>query len=417
MLLRLQGKAVDVDTRGRDVRVVLVRLHLVEIASLADLEPVVAVELEQGRDARVLARHALHASDRVARLQHGAVPPIGEVKGLLTLPAIDHRVIARHEGITLHNPHKLLARVVKVQLELVGRAGDGLSTSELQGLNEILVRDLGELATLVRVQVDVVHIEGGGLEIRGSHTVADCVVVAGNLRRHVPAEIAEVVELEIDTHLVILQGNQGQSQPRVTAEPELQRDVESVSGGAVHLLVGGVGLATGTVIIARLTTLHKQVGQHGHIANHLGIAGLLPRLLGELIPDVHPVAVVLIDTLSTNLNLHGLDKIVSHPVEPAELSTRAIRRLQSHLGQSRLQIHAVDQITITLDGAGHTLAEARRAVERVLNGLHGKVRVATIHHLKEGNLGITRQIHILSTICNKLHQTATRHLFIPLPQK
>ena len=63
----------------------------------------------------------------------------------------------------------------------------------------------------------------------------------------------------------------------------------------------------------------------------------------------------------------------------------------------------MNQVTITLDRASHTLAEARRAVERVLNGLHGKVRVAAVHDLEESNLGIAREVHILRAICNKLH--------------
>jgi len=414
VLLRLQGKGVDVDTNGRDVGVVLEGLHLVKVASLTHLEPVVTVELEKGSDARVLASHALHAGDGVTRLQHGAVPPVREVKGLLTLPGVHHGVIARHEGITLHNPHKLLARVVEVQLELVGGGGDGLGARELEGLNEVLVRHLGELAALVRVQVNVVHVERGGLEVGGGHAVSDGVVVGGDLRGDVPAEVAEVVELQVDADLVVLESNERESQTRVAAEPELERDVEGVGRGTVDLLVGGVGLPAGTVIVARLATLHKQVGQHGHIANHLGIASLLTGLLGELIPNVHPVAVVLVDTLATNLNLHGLDKVVAHPVEPAELGTRAIAGLEGDLRQSGLQIHAVDQVTIALNGAGNALAKARGAVEGVLNRLHGKVGVTAIHHLKEGNLGITGQIHILSAICNKLHQTTTRHLFIPL---
>ena len=342
VLLRLQSKGIHVDTSGGDVGVVLVGLHLVEIATLADLEPVVAVELQQSRNARVLARHALHTSDGVARLQHGAVPPIGEVERLLALPGVHHRVVARHEGITLHNPHKLLARVVEVQLELVGRAGDRLGTSELQSLNQILVAHLGELTTLVRVQVDVVHVERGRLEVGRCHAVPDGVVVGRDLRGDIPAQVTQVVELQIDTHLVVLQGNQRQGQTRITAEPELKRNVEGVGRGAVDRLIARVRLATGTLIIAALATLHQQVGQHRHVTNHLGIAGLLASLLGKLIPDVHPVTVVLVDTLTTNLNLHGLDKVVAHPVEPAELSARAVRRLQSHLRKSRLEIHAVD---------------------------------------------------------------------------
>ena len=382
---------------------VLEGLHLVEIATLAHLEAVVAVELEQGRDARVLARHALHTRDGVARLQHGAVPPVGEVEGLLALPAVHHRVVARHKGVTLDNPHKLLARVVEVQLELVRRARDALRTRELERLDEVLVADLGELAALVRVQVDVVHVERGRLEVGRRHTVADRVVVRGDLGSDLPAEVAQVVELEVDAHLVVLERNQRQRQARVAAEPELERDVQRVRRGALHKLVTHVGLAAGAVIVARLAALHQQVRQQGHVANHLGVASLLSGLLRELIPDVQPVAVVLVDALTANLNLHGLDEVVSHPVEPAELRTRAVARLERHGGERGLEVHAVDQIAVALDRARHTLAEARRAVEGVLNGLHGEVRVAAVHHLKEGNLGITREVNILRAIGNKLH--------------
>jgi hypothetical protein len=68
---------------------------------------------------RVLTSHAFNASHGVTRLQYGAVPPVREVERLLPLPRVDDGVIARHEGVTLDNPDKLLARVVEVQLELV----------------------------------------------------------------------------------------------------------------------------------------------------------------------------------------------------------------------------------------------------------------------------------------------------------
>ena len=48
---------------------VLVRLDLVEIASLAYLEAIVTVELEERSDDRVLASHALDAREGVARLE------------------------------------------------------------------------------------------------------------------------------------------------------------------------------------------------------------------------------------------------------------------------------------------------------------------------------------------------------------
>ena len=94
MLLGLEGERVDVDARGGDVRVVLERLDLVEIASLANLEAVVAVELQQSRDRGVVAREALDTRDGVARLEDGAVPPVGVVEGLLALPGRDDVVVA-----------------------------------------------------------------------------------------------------------------------------------------------------------------------------------------------------------------------------------------------------------------------------------------------------------------------------------
>ena len=367
VLLGLKRERVHVDANRGNVRVVLVRLHLVEIAALANLEPVVAVELQERRDDGVLARHALVARDGVARLEHRAVPPVREVEGLLALPGVDRRIIARDEGVTLHDPHKLLARVVEVQLELVGRGRDGLTARELERLDKVFVGDLGELATLVRVEVDVVHVERGRRQVRRRHTVADRVEVRGDLGRDVEAEVAEVVELEVDANLVVLQRNEGQRKARVAAEPELQRDVERVLRGAVEDLGGRVGLATGAVIVARLTTLDEEVRQLGRVADHLGVARLLARLLRELIPDVKPLTVVLVNALAADLELDGLDKVVAHPVEPAELGARAVRGLELDLGERGLEVDAVDQVTVALDRACDLLAEVGSTVEGVLN--------------------------------------------------
>ena len=404
VLLRGQGKGVHVDTHGRHVGVVLVGLHLVEIASLADGEAVVAVQLDQGSHHGVLASHALYASQGVSRLGHGPVPPIGVVERLLALPGVHHVVIARHIGIALHHPHQLLTGVVEVQLQLVGGGVDGLGPSELQHLNQVLVGHLGELATLVSVQVDVIHIQRAGHQVGGIHAVADAVHVVGGVGGGiVPQQVLDVVELQVDTHLVVLEGDQRQSQTRVAAEPELERDVEGVLGGTGQQVAGHVGLTAGTVVVARLTTLDDQVGQLGHVTHHLGVAGLLARLLGQLIPNVQPVTIVLVDTLSPNLELHPVNQVVPHPVQPAELGTRAVRGGQGHGGQGGLHIHAVDQVTITLDGAGHLVTETGVAVPGVLNGLHGEVGVTTVNKLEKSNLRISSQVNILSTVRHQLH--------------
>ena len=390
MLLGREGERVHVDADSRHVGVVLVGLHLVEIAALANREAVVAVELQQGRDNRVVASHALHAGDGVARLQAGAVPPVGVVEGLLALPGVDDVVIAASERVTLHNPDELLARVVEVQLQLVGGAVDGLGTRVLEGLNQVLVADLGELAALVRVQVDVVNVERGGHQVGGVHAGHDGVVVgrAGS-RGPVPHQRLEVVELQVDADLVVLEGDQRQGKARVAVEPELERHVQRVLRGAAEQGRGGQGLTAGAVVVARVAALHDQVRELGHVANHLGIAGLLASLLRELIPDLEPVTVVLVNALAANLQLNPVNKVVTDPVEPAELGTAAVRVQERHSGERGLEVDAVDQVAVALDRARHLVAEAGVAVEGVLNGLHGKVRVAAVHELEEGNLGIT----------------------------
>ncbi len=402
MLLGLEGKGVDVDANRGAVGVVLVGLDQVEVGTLTNREAIVAVELEERRDNGVLTRHALHTRNGVTRLQNGAVPPVGVVEGLLSLVGANDGVIAAREGITLNNPHELLAGVVEVQLELVGRARDRLTARELENIDEVLVRHLGELAALIRVEVDIVDVEGGRREARLGNTVADRVRVRA--RGLVPAEVVERIELEVNADLVVLERNEREGETRVAAEPELQGHVEGIHGGAGANDLGCVGLTTIAVVVATSTTRIDEVGELRHVANHLGITGLLTRLLRKLVPDVEPVTIVLVDALTANLELNIRNKVLANPVEPTELTARAIRRrVDDHLGKRGLEVDAVDQVAVALDRAGHLLAKVRGTVERVLNGLHGKVRVATVNDLKKSDLRVTRKVNILGAIGNKLH--------------
>jgi hypothetical protein len=334
MLLRLQSKRVHVNTNSRDVGVVLVRLHPIEVVTITHLESVVTVKLQQGSNGRVFTSHTFHASDGVTRLQNGAVPPVGVVEGLLTFPRVDDVIIAAHEGVTLDNPHKLFTRVVEVELELVGRRGNGLTSSELENINQILVRDLGELATLIGIKVDVVNIQRGSSQTALTNAVANGMrVVRVGI---VPTEIVESVKLEVNTHFVILKSNQRKSETRVAAKPELQRNVQSVHGGTRSDNLRSKGLTSITVIVATRTTLVQQIGQLGDVTNHFSITSLFTRLLRELVPYMQPVTILLINTLTTDLNFNIINNVVTNPVEPTELSTRTIGRLKSHLRQSSL---------------------------------------------------------------------------------
>ena len=402
MLLGLESKGVHVDTNGRAVGVVLVGLDHVEVGTLTNIKSVVAVELDERRDNRVATRHALHTGHGVPRLQDGAVPVVGVVEGLLSLVGAHHGVIARHEGITLDDPDELLARVVEVQLQLVGAGGNRLTARELQHINEVLMRHLGELAALIRVKVDVVDVQGGSGQTSLGNTVADGVGVGA--RALVPAQVVQGVELQVDTHLVVLEGDQRQGETRVAAEPELQGHIQGVHGRARANHLRGVGLASIARVVARSTTGEDDVGELGHVANHLGITGLLASLLGKLVPDVEPVTIVLVDALTTDFELHIRNKVLANPVEPTELTAGTVRGgIDRYLGQSGLEVDTVDQIAVTLDRAGHLLAKVGGTIERVLNGLHGEVGVTTVNHLKKGDLGVTGKVNILGAVGNELH--------------
>ena len=208
--------------------------------------------------------------------------------------------------------------MVEVQLQLVAGGGDGLTARELQNLDQVLVGHLRELAALIRVEVDVVNIQ----RARDEAGVANARLDRRRRRRLRgvrPAEVREVVELEVDADLVVLERDERERQARVAAEPELQRYIQRVLRGAVENLVGGVRLATRAVVVARLAALDQQIRELRDVANHLGIASLLTRLLRELIPDVQPLAIVLVDALAADLELDPVDEVVADPVEPAEL--------------------------------------------------------------------------------------------------
>ena len=398
VLLGLEGKRVDVDADRGDVRVVLVRLDQVEVAALTLREPVVAVELDLRRNDGVVARHALNTRNRVARLQNRTVPPVRVVEGLLALPRADNRAVAADIRVALDDPDKLLRGVVEVELDLVRRRRNRLTARELELFNQVLVRDLGEAAALIRVEVDVVDIERRGDEARRGNAAGDRL-----RRRAVPAEVGELLELEPDLDFVVLERDERERKTRVAAEPELERNVQRVLRRALADLARATRLARAARVVAALTALDEEVDEFRNVANHLRVAGLLARLLRELIPDLEPVTVVLVDLLATNLNVDIVDKVVADPVEPAELRARAIRTRQENLRERGLEVDTVDEIAVTGDRALDLLAEVRRAVERLFNRLHGEVRVAAVYDLEERDLRVAREVDILCTIRDKLH--------------
>jgi hypothetical protein len=139
-----------------------------------------------------------------------SIDGIRVVEGLSTKSLVKNSATLKRRavvnvGIGLNNPDELLARVVEVQFDLVGRRSDRLITRELELLNEVLVRILSHLAALIRVQEDVVNVQGGSnkgllVSLGDRDGVSTCVgdTVDG------PQALTNGAEIDVDLDLVIL---------------------------------------------------------------------------------------------------------------------------------------------------------------------------------------------------------------------
>ena len=445
VLLGLESERVHVDAGRGHVGVVLVRLNEVEVTAFAFAETVVAIELELdgleavltlveqrktavprvggvcsvcsecicigcvGVDARSRDLAAVGGTSRWTKewkrccVPHGSsvgtthtpakrirrsasevglVYLVSEVEPLLTSNTRIAHTISQSVLMRLSDPHKFLARVVEVELDLVASRVDTFLSRELKLFNKVFVRHLSKPTTFIGVKVDVINVEGGGLEVE---TAADVLLVSSDS----PVAVLGLVELEVDLDFVVLKGNEGKCKTWVAAEPELKRDEE---GGRWNRGLGSVRAGV-------------HLGKGRNVTNHVGVTCLKTWLLGKLVPNVKPLAVLLVHTLTTNLNLNVVDENVANPVQPAETSVLG----DTEFRKSDLKVHAVHEVTITRDGAGHLLAEVRSAVEHLLNRLHGEVSMAPVDDLEKGDLRIASKVDILSPVGYNLHKTAAAH--------
>ena len=302
--------------------------------------------------------------------------------------------------------------MVEVQFDLVGGRTDRFITSELKLLNEIFVGVLGHTSALIGIKEDVVYIQRSGnqrLVVGGrDFLVSSRATEIANS----PQALINRTDVQVDADLVILKSNQGQRKSGVAAVPELKGNIQSSLGQGIArsaYLAGGIRV-TGTIDVSERRV--SNVGQLGGVTDHAVVTTLLVLGESELIPDVHPVTILAIDTLSTNLNLNLRNHLLTGEIQPAGEYTkwgdtlRSVTRVSHrlvNLGQSYLQVGAVGKITITADRASDTATEIGLAIESLFNRLHGEVCVATVSYLPEGNLGVARKIYVLGTISDKLH--------------
>ena len=343
---------------------------------------------------------------------------VGVVEGLSAEEAVKNGTRLKRRAVVdvlvgLDNPDKLLNGVVEVELDLVGRGTDGLITGELELLDEVLVGVLGHTSALIGVEEHVVDVEGSGdegLVVSGGDLNGGVggVVEAG----HGPQALLDGTDVKVDLDLVVLKSDEGEGQTGVAAEPELKGDIK---GGLGEGVTGSANLARSVGVARTIDVVEGRVGDEGElagVADHLEVAALLLGRHGKLVPDMHPVTVLAVDALATDLNLNLRDELLTGEIEPTGINagcTRRVLQRLTDLGKSHLKVGAVSQITVTRDGAGHTTTEVGLAVESLLDRLHGEVGVTLVANLPESNLGVTSQVNVLGAIGDKLHKSSTHY--------
>lgn len=294
------------------------------------------------------------------------------------------------EGTDLEGPDELLGRVVEVKsVLLVRRSGVGIDLHGLllilNLLNEVLVTQLGVLASLTRLKVDVVNhdtgiSEGEVAQVRGRGTGPD-------------KKLGSLLELELDSDLMVLQGDQRQSQTVVSAEPELERNVQDslreqdLSGVIEELLTAQGSKLRG-------------------VTDQLSVSALSGLVVGELPKDVEPDTEVLIDGHTTDLDLDLLEQSVSDTSDPSDLLGTGSEDIRSDGRNTDTKSSLGSKITLTEHLNRVSTARSSR-VDRELDGLHSEVSVSSVDHLEVRNLRVARKIDILSTVCDEGNYTAS----------
>jgi hypothetical protein len=339
---------------------------------------------------------------------------ISVVEGLGTEDLEEESIASQRRAIVnvlirLDNPDELLNGVVKVELDLVRGRTNRLITSELELSDQVLMGVLGHSASLVSVQEHIVNVQrssnqrlivsnGGGNRatnrvLSSSATVGVGVAVQGG---DSPQALINRADIKIDLDLVVLESNKGKSKTGVGAKPELERHVK---GGLRKSVTGSANL-TGSQGVARGLNIRERgisdEGKLSGVTNHLEVTSLLLSSHGELIPDVHPVTILTVNSLTTNLDLNLGNELLAGEIQPTGIDTgvlagRVVSKTHKlvNLGQSNLEICSVSQVSVSGDDTLDSASKVGLTVESLLNRFDGKVSVPSVSYLPESDLRVT----------------------------
>jgi hypothetical protein len=373
-------------------------------------------------------------TSRTAKRMDGigeGIKGISVVKGLSTKHLEQGRTTNQGRAVVnvlvgLNNPDDLLGGVVQVNLDSVGRRTDRLVTSELELRNQVSVGTLRHLASLVSVQEDVINVHGSGnhglvvgngsrnglsiLGIASVHGVTNiitrgfCCSVKAVKGSHSPQALIQRTEVKAESDLVELKGNQRESQTGVGAKPELKRHVKSGLGEGV---TGSTHLAGG-IRVARTIDIRKggvgDEGKLGGVTNHLKVSTLLLSSHSKLIPDMHPVTVMTVDSLSTNLHINLGDKLLTGEIQPASIhiTSVSVTHILVNLGESHLKIGTVGKITTSGEGALNTATKIGLAVKGLFNRFNSEVSISLKGITPVSNVRIRSQRNVLRSDSNEI---------------
>ena len=128
---------------------------------------------------------------------------------------------------------------------------------------------------------------------------------------------------------------------------------------------------------------------------------------------MHPVSILAVDALASNLNLNLGDEVLADVVHPAGMdgSTGGLHVLVN-LREGHLEVGAVSKVSIPGNRAGDAASEVSLSREGLLDGLHREVGVAPVGHLPESDLGRSREENVLRAVSYKLHKSSTHVILI-----
>ena len=361
VLLGLEREGVRVHTWVGAASVVVEGLHLVEVLTLLFLESVLTVEdeLEGAEGADSLFSEGLATTDTVTEGKQGRTEAGGRdnavgIQGFNVGHHLDVRGGGRSGevpqggrggGSVGEAPHQFLDGVVVRKADLLGGSRvNSVGTSVLDLLDQVFMTLLGESATLLGVQVDVVspHLEHGGVTVG--------------------VEVGR--QVDVHTDFMVLKRDQRQVQTGVAVEEEEQGQVDSLADRR---------------------------------SGHLTVRSLLGRVQVKLRVQTPPLLVVFVDALTTDGQLDVVDRTLGDPARGG---------VSSRLGLE-FDVHVTDKVTVTSDSHGHATGVGGSTVDGLLDVLHREVSVALVFRLEKSYFWVTGKVDVLSAVSYELHETTS----------